>query len=132
MAFFNLGRVKLSLSFQSIAPPPPHTHCDMHHCLWRLYCCHSKSVTRPIHWPSGSALKSGCREVLDSIPNRACRLNLSEFSVVFLRNSRKYVLGSHRKTFTEGIHPIGPGLICGQFALFLQLNPLFYLKNEIN
>ena len=36
--------------------------------------------------------------------------------------SRKYGLGSLRKTPTEDIPPIGPGPTCGQLALFLQRN----------
>ena len=53
----------------------------------------------------------------------ACRPSRQQFSVVFLRNSRKYGLGSLRKTPTEGIPPTGPGLTCGQLALFLQSTP---------
>ena len=39
-------------------------------------------------------------------PGRACWPSRSEFSVVFLRNLRKYGLGSHRKIPTEGTSPI--------------------------
>ena len=48
---------------------------------------------------SGTAvtLKTGRREVSGSNPGRACRPSLSEVSVFFLRNSRKYGLGSVRK-----------------------------------
>ena len=52
-------------------------------------------------------LKPGRREVLDSFPGPVCRPSRSEISVVFLRNSRKYGLGSLRKTPTEGTQPIG-------------------------
>ena len=38
----------------------------------------------------------------------------------FLRNSRKYGLGSLRKTPTEDILPVSPGFIRGQLALILQ------------
>ena len=37
----------------------------------------------PLQWWSGSAHKTGRREVPGSIPNRACRPNSSEFSVIF-------------------------------------------------
>ena len=37
----------------------------------------------PHQWLRGSALKTGRREVPDSIPGRACRSSRSEFSVVF-------------------------------------------------
>ena len=48
-------------------------------------------------------LKTGKREVPGSNPGRACRPR------GFLRNSRKYGLGSLRKTPTEGTPPIGLG-----------------------
>ena len=37
----------------------------------------------PLQWRSGSALKTGRREVPGSIPGRACRPGRLEFSVVF-------------------------------------------------
>ena len=37
----------------------------------------------PHQWPSGSALKTGRREVPVSNPGRACRLSPSEYSMVF-------------------------------------------------
>ena len=68
----------------------------------------------------GIALKTSSREVPGSNPGRACRPSRSEFSAVFLRNSRKYGLGSVRKTPTEGTPPIDPGPIIGQLAFNLQ------------
>ena len=56
------------------------------------------------------SLKSGRREVQGWIPIRACQPNCSEFSVFFHRNSRKYGLGSLRKTPMEGTPPTGLGL----------------------
>ena len=48
------------------------------------------------------------------------RPSRSEFSVVFSENSRKYGLGSLRKTSEEGTFPVGPGVISGQFSFILQ------------
>ena len=62
-------------------------------------------------------LKSGRREVPGSIPGCACQPSRSEFAVVILRNSRKYGLGSFRKTPTEGTPPIDPGPTCGTIGL---------------
>ena len=59
------------------------------------------------------ALKTGRWEVQGSNPGRACRPSRFEFSVVFLRNSRKYGLESLRKTPTEDTAPTDPGLTCG-------------------
>ena len=58
-------------------------------------------------WPTSGrvvTLITGRREVPGSMSGRACRPSRSEFSVVFLRNSRKYGLGSLRKT-PHGGHP---------------------------
>ena len=41
---------------------------------------------RPHQWLSGSAQKTGRREVPSSNPGRACRPTRSEFSVVFSEN----------------------------------------------
>ena len=50
------------------------------------------------------------------------RLSMQPFGVFrgFLRNSRKYGLGSLRKTPTEGTSPTGPGPTSEQLALNLQ------------
>ena len=48
-----------------------------------------------------------------------CYIHKKQFGVYcgFLQNSRKYGLGSLRKTPTEGISPLGPGHTSGQLAL---------------
>ena len=61
----------------------------------------------PHQWRSGIALKADRREGPCSIPGRAFRPSHTEFSVGFLRNSRKYELRSLRKTPTEGTLLIG-------------------------
>ena len=53
-------------------------------------------------------------------PGPACRPSRSEFSVVFLRNSRKYGVRSLRKTPTEDTLSTRPGPTIGQLALTLQ------------
>ena len=50
----------------------------------------------------------------------------------FLRNSRKYELGSLRMTPTEGMPPIGPDPTSGQLALNLQPNPIFCMPVMID
>ena len=61
-------------------------------------------LPRPHQW-------LGRREVPGSILGRACRPSRSVFSMVFFRNSRKYGLGSLRKTPMQGTPPIVPGPI---------------------
>ena len=78
-----------------------------------------------------AVLRSTCRrEVPGSILGRACRPSRSEFSVVFLRNSRKYGLGSLRKTPppTEGIPPIGAGSLWDKIGL-KTYNPTRHLHS---
>ena len=48
----------------------------------------------------------------------------------FLWNSRKYGLGYHRKTLTEGTSPKIPGPTSRQLALILQPNPLTRVCNS--
>ena len=62
----------------------------------------------PDQRPSGFALKTGRREVPGSVPGRTCRPSLSEVSVAFLRNMRKYGLGTLKKIPKEGTPPAGP------------------------
>ena len=50
------------------------------------FSCDTFSFFMPHHWLSSSAMKAGRREVPDSISNRTCRPNRSEFSVVFSEN----------------------------------------------
>ena len=59
-------------------------------------------------------LKTERREVPGSNPGRYCRPSRSEFTMVCFWNSRKYELGSLRKTPAEGIPPKIPGLTNGQ------------------
>ena len=40
--------------------------------------------------------------------------------MIFFQNSRKYRLGSFRKTPTKGTPPVDPDRKCGQFSLTLQ------------
>ena len=80
---------------------------------WRI-------LFQPHLWRSGSALKIGRREVPGSISDRACRPSRSEFTVVFLRNSRKYGLGSLRKTHHRGHSTYGPRSLVWQSDLYLQ------------
>ena len=47
----------------------------------------------------------------------SCRPSRSELSVVFVQNSRKYLLGFLKKTPTVGTPLIGHGLTSGQSAL---------------
>ena len=46
----------------------------------------------------------------------------------FLRNSRKYGLGSMGKTPTEGIPPVFPGTTSGQLDLSLQPQPTIFCR----
>ena len=55
----------------------------------------SHSCNESHQWPSGSAFKTGKREVPASIPGRACRLGRAKFPVVFFEtraNAGKYPL----------------------------------------
>ena len=53
----------------------------------------------------------------------SCRSSHSEYSVVFLRNLRKYGLGSLRKIPTKDIPPIVPTSTSGELDLSLQPQP---------
>ena len=64
-------------------------------------------------WRSGS----GRREMPGSMPNRACRPGRSEFFRGYLRNLRKYGLGSLRKTTMLGIPHIVPDPACENWTL---------------
>ena len=55
--------------------------------IWRLK--KSPHPNLPHQWQSGSALKTGRREMPGSIPGRACRPSRSEFSVVFFETRVK-------------------------------------------
>ena len=55
----------------------------------------SSHIFTPHQWPSGCTLKTDKREVLGLISIKPSR---SEISAVFARSSRKYGLGSLRKT----------------------------------
>ena len=51
-------------------------------------------ILTPHQWRSGTALKAARQEMAGLNTGRACRHSRSEFSVVFLRNSREYGVGS--------------------------------------
>ena len=74
----------------------------------------------PHQWRIASEIKAGRRKVTGSIPVHAGLPSRSEFSAVFLQNSRKYGLGSLRKTPTEGAPRIIPGPISWQSNLNLH------------
>ena len=78
----------------------------------------------PLQWRSGSAQNWKTR---GSRFKPRSRLSTQPFGIfcVFLRNSRKYRLGSFRKISTQGIPLLRPSPTCGQLALFLQPNPTF-------
>ena len=78
------------------------------------------SLSQKLHSYSKSGL---CR-----VQSPVALVNLTfRISRDFLRNSRKYGLGSLKKT-PHGGHfpplPVRPGLICGQLVLILQSNPI--------
>ena len=86
------------------------------------------SLATPFSWSPPVAARfyawTGRWEVSSSILGHPCRL--SRFGLWtwlfgfhgFLRNSRKYELGSLIKTLTEGTPHTGPGPTCGLLTLF--------------
>ena len=66
---------------------------------------------------SGFALKIFSRDVPGLIPGYVCPAIHSKIFHGFVRVSRKYGLGSLRKTLTKGIPPIAPGPTSGQLDL---------------
>ena len=81
------------------------------------------TVDSPHQWLRNSALKTGRQEGPGSIPSFLTTELLGVFRG-FLRNSRKYGLGSLGKTppptHTEGTSPSRLGASCRQQALVLQ------------
>ena len=79
---------------------------------------------------SDSAVKYACINSFNAFQHHKKDDFIVFFIDGFLRNSRKYGLGSLWKTPTDGTVPTSPGPTSGQLSLILLSNPtLFFIEN---